>query len=159
MNPIAEKMYGKKVAGPDTEVRAGVAVAIWDHEGRILLERRSDNGMWGLPGGGIDPGESVKEAALREIKEETGLNIEITRFVGVYSEPSEHRIVTYPDNGDVRHLVDIILEGKRSSGALTLSKESKELRFFDPSTLPEDIAPPALKPLRDAINKSYGQIR
>lgn len=152
-------MYGRKAAGSDTQVRAGVAVVIRDKQGRILLEKRSDNGMWGIPGGGIEPGESVREAALREIKEETGLDVEITRLIGVYSEPTEQRIVTYPDNGDVCHLVDIILEGKWISGSLTRSKESEELRFFSLQALPEDIVPPALLPLRDALNESYGQVR
>ncbi len=159
MNPIAERMYAPKPVTPDTEVRAGVAVVILDKEGRILLEKRTDNGMWGLPGGKIEPSESIREAALREIKEETGLDIEITKLIGVYSEPSGQRIVTYPNSEDVCHLIDIILEGKPLSGSLALSPESEELRFFDPQALPKDIVPPALMPLRDAINKSYSQIR
>lgn len=155
MNPIAERMYEKKTAGPDTQVRVGVAVVIRDKQGRVLLEKRSDCGMWGLPGGAIEPGESVREAALREVKEETGLEVEIIRLVGIYSDPQE-RIVTYPDK--VCQLVDILLEARPLSGKLAPSRESEELRFFDPSSLP-DTVPPTWAPLRDALNGATPQIR
>jgi 8-oxo-dGTP pyrophosphatase MutT (NUDIX family) len=118
-------MYSNKVIDSHiTHVKVGVGVTILDDRGRILLEKRSDNGTWGLPGGGIEPGESVYETALREVKEETGLDIEITGLVGVYSEPCTGRIVTYPDNGDVRHLVDIVLMAKMITSEMTISSES-----------------------------------
>lgn len=158
MNPIAERMYGRKTAGPDTRLRTGVGVIIRDERGRILLEKRSDNGIWAIPGGGIEPGESVEEAALREIKEETGLTVKITKLIGIYSEPSE-RIVTYPDNGDVCHLVDVIVEATIVSGTLTRSSESEDLQFFDPHQLPSEIAPPGRAPLEDVLSGRYGQIR
>ena len=105
--------------------------------------------MWGLPGGGIEPGESVLEAAHREVKEETGLEICVTGLVGIYSEPWAGRIVTYPDNGDVRHLVDIVLTAEIESGEMVVSSESLELRFFNPDSFPTELVPPAKKPLRD----------
>lgn len=120
-----------------------------DISGRILLEKRSDCGWWGLPGGRIEPGESVRQAAIREVKEETGLTVEITRLLGVYSEPAG-RIVTYPDN--VVHLVDIVLEARILSGELSCSSESEMLEFLDPGQLPTEIVPPAQKPLQDFIN-------
>jgi 8-oxo-dGTP pyrophosphatase MutT (NUDIX family) len=82
-------MYSNTITSPDTRVKAGVGVIIVDDQERILLEQRYDNGMWGLPGGGIEPGESVFEAALREVKEETGLDIRIKGLLGIYSEPAE----------------------------------------------------------------------
>ena len=142
MNPTVEKMYAKKQADANTHVRVGTGVIITDDRGWILLEKRSDCSAWGFPGGRIEPGESIVESAIREAKEETGLDIEITRLLGVYSEP-EGRIVTYLDNGDVVHLVDIILEAKIISGELSCSVESEELRFFNPNALPSDIVPPA----------------
>ena len=66
-------MYSTRVTDPETRVKVGVSIIITDHRGGALLERRSDNGMWGLPGGGVEPGESIVKAALREVKEETGL--------------------------------------------------------------------------------------
>ena len=56
------------------------------------LKKRSDNSMWGLSGGAIDPGESVINATIREAKEETNLDVEIDGLLGIYSEPSDGRI-------------------------------------------------------------------
>lgn len=159
MNPIAEKMYAKKQADANTRVRVGAGVIITDDRGWILLEKRSDSGIWGLPGGRIEPGESIQESAIREVKEETGLNVEITQLLGVYSEP-EDRIVTFLDNGDVVHLVDIIVEAKIISGELSCSHESEELKFFKPTALPSELVPSSLAPLQDFIEgKQKGNIR
>ena len=157
MNPIAQKMYEKKTATADTRVRVGVGVVVMDENGCILLEKRSDCGLWGLPGGKIEPGESIVEAALREVKEETGLTVKINRLLGVYSEP-EDRIVTFLDNGDVVHLVDILLEATVISGELSCGSESEEVRFFDPEDFPADIAPPAKAPLQDVLKGLTGII-
>lgn len=158
VNPKALAMYARKEVDAQTRVKAGVGVVVIDDRGRILLERRRDNGMWGLPGGAIEPGESVSDTALREIKEETGLNIRITGLLGVYSEPAG-RIVTYPDKGDVAHLVDIALTAEIASGELTLSSESLDLQFFSPHSLPAEIVPPALKPLEDFLQGRKGNLR
>jgi 8-oxo-dGTP pyrophosphatase MutT (NUDIX family) len=131
---------------------------VLDALGRILLEKRSDSGLWGLPGGGIEPGESIIQAAVREVNEETGLVIEVHRLLGVYSEP-EDRIVTFLDNGDVVHLVDIVLEARIISGDLACSSESEELRFFLPDNLPDAVAPPAKAPIRDFVEARIGTIR
>src|SRR5437868_12667488 len=95
----------------------------------ILLEKRRDCGWWGLPGGKVEPGESLVDAAVREVREETGLAVEVTHLIGVYSEPCG-RIVTYPDNGDVVQLVDVVVGARVLSGSLTCSQEREEVRFF-----------------------------
>lgn len=151
-------MYARKETDNNTKVKVGVGMIIVDSAGNILLEKRADNGMWGLPGGAVEPGESVLDTALRETKEETGLVIRVTGLLGVYSEPLG-RIVTYPDNGDVAHLVDILLMAEIISGELTLSKESLELKFFPRDSLPQGIVPPALQPLEDFMNARIGNIR
>ncbi len=112
----------------------------------------------GLPGGKIEPGESIYQTAHREVKEETGLDIRIIRLIGVYSEPL-NRIITYPDNGDVCHLIDIILEAEIISGTLTISSESLELRFFRKNAFPIDLAPPAKQPIEDYLGGRVGQVR
>ena len=143
-------MFAQKTADANTRVKVGVGVVIVDAQGRILLERRSDNGMWGLPGGKIEPGESLCQTALREVREETGLEVRLTNLVGVYSEPAG-RIITYAE-GDVCHLVDIIIKAEIVSGELTLSPESLELSWFLPDALPAEIAPPAVQPIQDHVS-------
>lgn len=158
MNPTAAQMYSKKVADANTRVRIGVGVIVRDRRGWILLEKRCDCSLWGLPGGRIEPGESVSQAAAREVKEETGLTVEITCLIGVYSEPTG-RIVTFPNNGDVVHVVDILLEAAIVSGELFCGSESEDVQFFNPEALPVDLIPPAKAPLEDLLNGLTGMVR
>ena len=158
MNTRANRMFARRAATADTQIRLGVGVIVRNATGQILLEKRSDNGLWGPPGGRIEPGESVAEAAVREVREETGFTVEVTRLVGVYSEPAD-RIVTYLDNGDVRHLVDVMVEATILSGTLTCSLESEDLAFYAPETLPTDLVPPARRPLEDYLGNRLGILR
>lgn len=137
-------------------VRAGVGVAIFDSRRWVLFEKRSDCGLWGLPGGRIDAGESVTEAAVREALEETGLHIRVTALVGIYSEPA-YRTVIYPDN--VVQLVDVIVEAEIISGELTASAESADLQFFDPFHPPAEMVPSTLLPLRDIAAANRGVLK
>lgn len=150
MNLVAKKMFRKQAADLNTRIGLAVGVFVRNEKGQILLEKRSDCGLWGLPGGRIEAGESIREAAVREVAEETGLSIQILRLIGVYSEPTD-RIVTYPDNGDVVHKIDVIVEAKAASGEICLSRESEDLHFFDVGNLPTGICPPARKPIRDYL--------
>ena len=127
---------GRPVAGQPQAVRAGVSAAIFDGDGRVLLEHRSDNGFWGMPGGGVDIGESVEQAVKREVLEETGLRVEVKRLVGVYSDPRQHNIASYPD-GNVFQGVSFLFECVRKDGELRMSDESTDLRYFDVNELPE----------------------
>src|SRR3954471_14585046 len=79
-------------------VPAASAIVV-DEAGRILLHRRRDNEMWALPGGVMELGESIAECAVREVREETGLEVEITGIVGIYSDPKH--VFAYAD-GEVR---------------------------------------------------------
>lgn len=141
-------MFASRTPTQAARIKLGVGVLISDGYGRVLLERRSDCGLWGLPGGTVEPGESLAEAALREVFEETGLHVALDGLQGVYSEPNE-RIAIYPGNGDERHLVDVLVKANIVSGQLQASAESLELRFFGQNELPEDIVPPARRPLED----------
>lgn len=157
MNTIAENMYAPRTTQDITGQRFGVGVIVRREDGAILLERRADCGMWGLPGGGIEPGESVEASALREVLEETGLKVELTRLIGIYSDPAE-RVVTYADNGDVTHKIDPVVEARIVGGELCASEESEELAFFPTSQLPPDIVPPARQPLDDYCQGRTGII-
>ena len=139
-------MYRRRKADSDTVVRAGVGVIIRDRRGRVLLEKRSDCGLWGIPGGSIEPGESVERTAVREIREETGLTVRVTRLFGVYSGGGS-RLVTFPER--VVQLVDSLVEADIVSGTLKHSLESEDLAFFSLRRLPKDLAPPAREVLSD----------
>lgn len=158
LSAAARRMYAKPPRGAKVRVRVGTAVVVRNRNGYILLELRSDNGLWGLPGGRIEPRESVEQAAIREVKEETGLTVKITRLLGVYSGPAG-RIVTYPGRWGVVHLVDVLLEARVVSGRVKASRESEELRYFRPNDLPARIAPPARAALRDVAAGRRGMVR
>jgi ADP-ribose pyrophosphatase YjhB (NUDIX family) len=131
------------------ELRPGVAAVIQNGEGGILLQRRSDNALWGLPGGSVEIGESVREAILREVREETGLTVEIVRLIGVYSDP-RIQIVRYPD-GNVVHYVSTLFACRIVAGELQTGDETLDLRFFDPSDLPDDLVPMHRIRIQDAL--------
>lgn len=159
MSFTCSRMYTKKCSNPEgTRVKPGVGIIVIDEWERLLLERRSDNGLWGLPGGGVEPGESILETAAREVFEETGLTVRITGLVGVYSNPGAGRIVTYPDKGDCAQLVDTVLMAEVVEGELRLSPESLGLKFFSPDEIPEDLVPPAEKPIEDFLLGKRGVI-
>jgi 8-oxo-dGTP pyrophosphatase MutT (NUDIX family) len=150
-------MYGNTVV-EGMRVRVGVGVVVREAGDTILLEKRRDCGWWGLPGGKVEPGESLIDAAVREVLEETGLTVEVTHLIGVYSDP-DGRIVTYPDNGDVVQLIDVVVGARVLSGRIICSHESEEVRFFSPSQLPAHIVPPARQPLVDAFEGRCGVLR
>jgi ADP-ribose pyrophosphatase YjhB (NUDIX family) len=135
-------------------IRPGVAAVIFRGDG-VLLQRRDDNGRWGLPGGGVEPGESVRAAIAREVREETGLEVEPVRLIGVYSDPANHQVITYPD-GNVIHYVSSVFECVIRSGDLTCGAESLELGFFDPRALPDDTLPISRIRIEDALTNHVG---
>lgn len=94
---------------------------------RILLVERRDNGRWSLPSGSMEAGESIAEACAREVLEETGLETEIVRIVGVYSDPN--CIVVYPD-GNRFQTVEIDLEMRIVGGALKTSSETSRVEYL-----------------------------
>jgi ADP-ribose pyrophosphatase YjhB (NUDIX family) len=106
----------------------------------LLLMRRRDNGRWGLPGGYVEPGESVAEAAAREVREETGVEIELGRLVGVYSDPSR-MVIAYP-NGDRVHAVNLCFDARAlRAGEPTTPWETLETGWFPLAALPEPFVP------------------
>lgn len=106
------------------------STVVVDAKGRILLHRRRDNDMWALPGGKMELGESVGDCARRETLEETGLEIELTGVVGIYSDPKH--VFSY-DDGEVRQEFSICFLARAKSGDITVSDESHQVAFFEPS--------------------------
>ncbi|WP_433462710.1 NUDIX domain-containing protein [Spirillospora sp. CA-128828] len=102
-----------------------VNVVVENDNGEILMIRRTDNDNWALPGGAIDLGESVTQAAIRETKEETGIEIEITGLVGIYSDPKH--VIQYTSNDEVRQEFSILLTARLMAGERRTSDESSEV--------------------------------
>jgi ADP-ribose pyrophosphatase YjhB (NUDIX family) len=110
-----------------------VNVIVANEAGDILMIRRSDNDNWAVPGGAIDLGESVTQAAIRETKEETGIDCEITGLVGIYSDPKH--VIHYTSNDEVRQEFSIVLTARPTGGQPTTSDESREVRWTKPGAL------------------------
>jgi 8-oxo-dGTP pyrophosphatase MutT (NUDIX family) len=115
---------------PNSMVPSANVVVVND-AGEILLIRRSDNDNWALPGGAMDLGESVAQAAIRETREETGIDCEITGLVGIYTDPGH--IILYTSNGEARQEFSIVLTARVTGGRPTPSDESTEVRWVAPS--------------------------
>ena len=138
-------------ANSSARLRPGAAAVVFDAQGRLLLQRRGDNGRWGLPGGGVEVGETVAAACVREVKEETGYDIEIVRLVGVYSDP-RWTTIRYPD-GNVVQYVTTPFECRVVGGSPALSEETRALDWVDPRQLPEPFLPNHVQRVRDALER------
>ncbi|TDQ52990.1 NUDIX hydrolase [Actinorugispora endophytica] len=111
---------------PNSTVVAASA-AVFDTRGRLLMQRRADSGLWALPGGAMEPTESLPETAVRETREETGIDIEITGLVGTYTDP--RHVIAYTD-GEVRRQFNVCFRGRPLGGALAVSGESTLVRWI-----------------------------
>lgn len=136
---------GERIAR-SAKLKVGVSALVFDESRqKILLTRRSDNGRWCLPGGGMDSGETAVECCEREMLEETGLRIRVTRLVGIYTSP--HRILAYAD-GNRWHLVALSFEAEVLGGELIITDETTEVGYF---TLDEIAAMDVLDHHRERI--------
>jgi ADP-ribose pyrophosphatase YjhB (NUDIX family) len=111
-----------------------VTAVACNEAGEILLIHKTDNDRWALPGGGVDVGESAPAAAVRETKEETGFDVEVTGLVGLYTNPDH--VMAY-DDGEVRQQFSICFTARITGGELRTSSESKEVAFVALSRLDE----------------------
>ncbi len=123
---MTQILYGERL-GRQGKLRLGCSAAIFDENRRVLLTKRADNGQWCLPGGAVEPGESVAEACEREVFEETGLRVRVKRLVGVYSHPDQ--LSVYKD-GNKAHIVALHFEAEVVGGELGLSNETTDFSYF-----------------------------
>jgi len=132
---------------PNQPRRAGVCFLV-ELDGGVLIDRRRDDGALALTGGALDEGESVLECLARELREETGLEVERATLLGIFSDPS--RRVGYPD-GAVNGLLSVaFVVTPRAGAGPTASDESIELRVVSRDELRELPIWPAHRPIRDA---------
>lgn len=136
----------RKIVRHKPILQVGASVIVEDEQGKILLQLRSDNHMWGYAGGSVELDEEVEMAAKRELYEETGLKAHQLQLFGVFSGKELHYV--YP-NGDEVSNVDIVYLCKDYSGVLKKQEEEvEELRYFTVDEIPENISPPNQKALK-----------
>ncbi len=114
--------YDPEAPKPNS-IRPATAVALFNSSGELLLLHRKDNDKWTMPGGTLDFGESLSYCAIREVLEETGLQIRITGLIGTYTDP--HILIAYSD-GEVRQEFTFVYAAEIESGELKIDDESKE---------------------------------
>jgi ADP-ribose pyrophosphatase YjhB (NUDIX family) len=110
----------------------GGSALVTDEDGRILLQRRADSGNWALPGGTMDIGETLGDAVIRETREETGLEVELTGVLGIYTDPGH--VIAYR-NGEIRQEFVMVFTANVVGGELAVSDESTDLRFVSVAEL------------------------
>jgi ADP-ribose pyrophosphatase YjhB (NUDIX family) len=114
-------------------------VVIFDKKDRVLLSHRRSEDIWNLPGGCVENGEMPTDAAVRETEEETGLKIEISDLVGVYSQPQKDKF-------------SFVFLGEVNGGKLRKSKEADKHRYFKLKQIPKKTVPKHLEGVQDALN-------
>jgi ADP-ribose pyrophosphatase YjhB (NUDIX family) len=131
--------YNDPNAPQANSIRVAVSAFVLDDADRLLMIRRTDNDLYALPGGGQEVGETVAEAVVREVSEETGIDVTVTGLIGIYSNPAH--VIAY-DDGEVRQEFSICFRATRTGGKPRTSKESSEVEWVTRERLDElDIHP------------------
>ncbi len=118
----------------------GVFGIIRDDQDRVLLVLRNDYDLWNLPGGGLEKWESPREWVIREVKEETGLHVEIVKLAGVYSKPEQGDIV-------------FSFECKIIGGEITLNEEAKDIQYFSLHDIPKNTSAKQVERIKDLFEQ------
>ena len=136
----------RQIVGHRTLLQVGASVIVEDGEGRVLLQQRADDKLWGYAGGSVELDEVVEDAAKRELFEETGLVAQELELFGIFSGPQTHHV--YP-NGDETSTVDIVYICRRYTGEPCCQDgEALQVRFFSIDEIPDELSPPIIPALR-----------
>ncbi|MFI6662711.1 NUDIX hydrolase [Streptomyces sp. NPDC050523] len=119
-------------APPANSVVPSVVAFVRNGAGYVLMIRRSDNGRWALPGGGHEVGESISDTVVREVREETGIEVEVVGLSGLYTDPGH--VMRY-DDGEVRQQFSICFRARPTGGELRTSSETPAARWVAPDDL------------------------
>jgi len=121
--------------GDETPViEAGVAFVVRQDDGQVLLHKREDEDGWSPPSGVLRGGEKIGAALVREIEEETGLDVEMVRLVAIHSDP-EHQVIRTSD-GQLTHFITCVFICRRTGGELRPNREAPQWDWFHPKKLP-----------------------
>lgn len=119
--------YDDSHAPKVNSVVPAVTAFVVNERGELLLEQRSDNGRWGLPGGVHQAGETIAETVVREVLEETGISVEVTGLIGIYTNPGH--VIAF-DDGEVRQEFSLCFRAKSATGEIQASSESLDVRWI-----------------------------
>jgi ADP-ribose pyrophosphatase YjhB (NUDIX family) len=124
--------------------------AVRDDAGRLLLIHKIDNDFWALPGGAMEIGESIADAAVREVAEETGMTVEVTGLVGIYTDPGH--VMAY-DDGEVRQEFSVCFHARVLAGQPREDgSETKEVRWVAPADVADlNVHPSMRRRIGDAL--------
>ena len=122
-------------------MRAGAFAVIFDEQDRVLLCHRRDMDAWNLPGGGVEDHETPWDAAVREVREEVGLDVEVTRLTGLYWKPATDELV-------------FNFECRITAGSPTTSDEADAIEYFPTTALPANTAPKQVERIADALTRA-----
>ncbi len=141
----------RRLVGHQPLILTSVMVLTIDSEGRLLLQKRAGTGAWHVPGGFLELGEALEDAARREALEETGLSLGALTLVGAYSGPDFH---WFAPNGDEVYNVTVAYLTRDFSGTPAADgEEGTEVVFTPLSPLPQPLGPPARPVLYDLIGR------
>lgn len=129
-------------------------MVVLDADDRVLLMRRNGEDTWGLPGGGVEAGETWEQAARRECREETGWDVDLRGLLGLYSDPAT-QIFTYP-SGRTVHCVGAVFLASPRTRTGTPDGEASELGWFSLDRLPDPLFGPDVPVLRHAAVRASG---
>ena len=124
--------YRSSGAPAANSIVVAVTAFIQDETGRLLLIRRTDNDLYAIPGGALELGETLTQTVQREVLEETGINVEVTGLIGIYSDPDH--VIEFTD-GEVRQEFSICFRADPTGGKPRTSNESKEVLWMAPADL------------------------
>ena len=134
--------YRSSDAPAANSIVVAVTAFIQDETGRLLLIRRTDNDLYAIPGGALELGETLTQTVQREVMEETGIAVEVTGMIGVYSDPDH--VIEFTD-GEVRQEFSICFRADPAGGHLRTSNESKEVLWAAPSDLDDLNVHPSIR--------------
>ncbi|MBV8933176.1 MAG: NUDIX domain-containing protein [Kutzneria sp.] len=124
--------YNDPAAPIANSIAVAVTAFVQDDAGRLLMIRRTDNELYSIPGGGQEIGETISQTVVREVKEETGIDVEVIGLIGIYSNPAH--VIAY-DDGEVRQEFSICFRARPTGGELRTSSESSEVHWVAPVDL------------------------
>ncbi|MEU7063271.1 NUDIX domain-containing protein [Streptomyces sp. NPDC046161] len=129
-----------------------VTAFVVNNAGDVLMERRSDNGRWGMPGGVQEIGENIAGTVVREVREETGITVEVIGLVGIFTDPGH--VIAFED-GEVRQEFSLCFRARPVGGEIKVSSESFEVRWVPRSEVDSlDMSPTTRRRLEEGFRES-----